>query len=148
MSASPNFAFSPHEDEPIIGLVPFPAREAAGTHGDWMPVMQAAPLFGVSPSTLRRALARARRGAPEDSSEIEGECRGRWFAARQARVNSRQQWQFRLIDRPIDVISQEAVTTVLRRIADFRSEHAGCWQEHPLDHIPGRRHWWQFWRSA
>jgi hypothetical protein len=148
MSASPRFTFGGNDRESVIGLVPFPAREAAGAKGDWLPVETAAGAIGVSASTLRRALARVRSEAPSGSARLEGAYRDRWFEARHVENGHRRQWQIRFIDRPIDVLSHEAVSRALERVSEFRRGQTADWPEHALDHTPGRWRWWQFWRSA
>jgi len=147
MSASPRFTFSGDEREPVVGLVPFPAREAAGSGGEWLGVESAAGAIGVSASTLRRALARARADAPAGAKNLEGGYREHWFQARLATEGSRRQWQIRLVDRPIDVVSHEAISRALDRVSEFRRGQGGDWPERALDHTSGRR-WWQFWRPG
>lgn len=84
---------------------------------------EAAPLFGVSETTLRRAMKAATESQPH-STIVEGECRGIGFHAwRDARL-PRRPWRIVIVDLATPqgfVLSPFEVKSADNRIRDLRS---------------------------
>lgn len=117
----------------------------------------AAPLFGVSETTLRRALRKAARSHPH-STIVEGECRGIGFRAWKDTRLPRAPWRIVLVDlsapqgfslSPFDIKSAD------NRIRDLRSAIRSNFDAaeseveinfSPVANEPSLRRWrWKFW---
>lgn len=142
MSAAPN-------------LQPFP---------EGLPTRQAAPLFGVSETTLRRAMKAAAEKQPH-ATIVEGECRGIPFRAWRDQRLPRAPWRVVLFDHeapPGFVLSPFEIKSADNRIRDLRSAIRTNFNaavdaspalaidapsSSPAPANPGRKRRWQFWKK-
>jgi hypothetical protein len=121
---------------------------------------EAAPLFGVSETTLRRAMKKAEHEQPH-ATIVEGECRGIGFHAwRDARL-PRRPWRIVLVDVAAPqgfTLSPFEVKSADNRIRDLRSAIRTNFEAYanlpeidftaPGEPEKSRRWRWKFWSRA
>ncbi len=122
---------------------------------------EAAPLFGVSETTLRRAMKAATHAQPH-STIVEGECRGMGFRAWRDSRLPRSPWRIVLVDHAAPQgfqLSPFEIKSADNRIRDLRSAIRTNFEAHAAlqpeidftaksEPTQPRRLRWKFWSRA